>query len=293
MKDQYHKILKDGLKDEVSVNEEWEHLSSTIKEKDKQRNPKKKKTRFSLSFLKYAAAILAGFIVSSATFLCIKQEPDRNNIGNYKVHTEKGKQSFIELPDGSKIWLNACTTIEYAADYGIANRDIDLDGEAYFEVAKNKALPFVVKTKGINVKALGTAFNISAYPDDMKLVTTLFSGEVSVQPTLTKEEVLLQPNQILIYHKDIQQIEKKDSPDKKGVEWRNGILAFDMLQMNEITKMLERNYDIFFKYENERIKTLQFSGAFRNNESINDVLKIISTNTSIGYIINKDTIIFK
>ena len=82
----------------------------------------------------------------------------------------------MQLPDGTRVWINSCTTLEYAENYGHSNRSIYLDGEAYFEVAKNKDLPFVVKANGIDVKAIGTAFNVSAYMEDSQLTTTLFKG---------------------------------------------------------------------------------------------------------------------
>lgn len=294
MKDQYVRLLKNALKDEVDVHEEWQRLSSKIKEEKIEPQKQTQKTkRFPLSLLKYAAAIILGFTISSVPLVWTKEAPEQIAIGSYKLHTDKGEKSYIELPDGSKVWLNTCTTLEYASDYGITNRNIHLNGEAYFEVAKNKEIPFIVKTNGIDVKALGTAFNISAYSDDTELITTLYSGQVSVQPTLTKQEVLLAPNQMAVYYKDRHRIEKKESDDYEGIQWRDGILSFEMMQLEDIAKMLERNYDIVFQYENQRIRKLHFSGTFRSSESINDILKVITTNTSIGYQVNKDTIVFR
>lgn len=294
MKEQYVRLLKSALKDEVDVREEWQRLSSKIKEEKIESQTQTQKTkRFPLSLLKYAAAILLGFAISSVALLWTKEKPARIAVGTYKLHTDKGEKSYIELPDGSKVWLNTCTTLEYASDYGVTNRSIHLDGEAYFEVAKNKDIPFIVKTHDIDVKALGTSFNISAYSDDTKLVTTLYSGQVSVQPTLTKQELLLAPNQMAVYYKDRHQIEKISSGENDGLQWRDGILSFEMMQLEDIARMLERNYDIVFHYENQRIKKLNFSGTFHSSESINDILKVITTNTSIGYQINKDTIVFK
>lgn len=127
--------------------------------------------------------------------------------GTYKLVTLKGEKSYLQLPDGTKVWLNSCTTIQYAEDYGRSNRNIHLSGEAYFEVARNEKKPFIVKANGIDVKALGTAFNISAYPEDTQLITTLFSGKVAVQPTLTKQQIMLAPNQVAIYYKSRNKIE--------------------------------------------------------------------------------------
>lgn len=291
MKKQYSKLLKNALKDEVNVHDEWQRLSAKI-EKGSQPQQQNEK-RFSLPLLKYAAAILLGFAISSITLLWPKEELEQIAVGTYKLHTDKGEKSNIELPDGSKVWLNTCTTLEYSQGYGMTNRDIYLNGEAYFEVAKNKEIPFIVKTKGIDIKALGTAFNISAYDDDTKLVTTLYSGQVSVHPILTKEDILLDPNQMAIYYKDRHRIEKIEFNEDKNIQWRDGIFSFEMIRLGEIVKMLERNYDIVFQYENQRIRELNFSGTFQSNESIVDIIKVITTNTSIDYQIKKDTIVFR
>lgn len=293
MKDEYLRILKSSLKDEVDVYQEWRRLSSQIgKEKGISQN-NKENSHFSLRIFKYAAAVCLGILLASAASLLVEKSPEQVIAGNYKVRTDKGEKSYVELPDGTKVWLNTCTTLEYSSDYGINNRDINLNGEAYFEVAKNKELPFIVKTNGVNVKALGTAFNISAYSDDTELVTTLYSGQVAVQPTLTKQEVLLNPNQMAVYYKDRHRIETMAAGEKGGLQWREGILVFDMMHLDEITKLLERNYNVVFRYENQRIKKLQFSGTFKNTESINDILKVVTTNTRIGFRMEKDTIVFE
>ena len=172
-------------------------------------------------------------------------------------------------------------------------RIVKLNGEAYFEVAKNKDLPFVVKANGIDVKAIGTAFNVSAYMEDSQLTTTLFNGKVAVQPTLTKQEVLLEPNQVAVYDKSRNKIEVVPYDKKLFAQWRGGFLSFEMMYLQDITKLLERNYNVVFRYENQGIKKLRFSGSFRNNEDLSEILNVIKTNTGIRYQILKDTIVIK
>lgn len=289
MKKYIKDIIEECLKDEVEVNKEWERLFSSIEEKD---IPKMKTRRQFLQYMKYAAAVLLGVGVSLTMSYLANQE-DSSIVGNYKLVTSKGEKSYLQLPDGTKVWLNSCTTLEYAENYGHSNRDIYLDGEAYFEVAKNKDLPFVVKTSGIDVKALGTAFNISAYMEDSRLITTLFNGKVAVQPTLTKQEVLLEPNQVAVYDKSRNRIEVMPYDKKQFAQWKGGFLSFEMMHLQDITKLLERNYNVVFRYENQGIKNLKFSGSFRNNEDLSEILNVIKTNTGIRYQILKDTIVIK
>lgn len=289
MKEYIKNIIAESLKDEVDVDREWERLLSSI---EKKTISKMKTRRLFLQYMKYAAAVLLGIGISLSTLYLTNQE-NLSTVGNYKLVTSKGEKSYLQLPDGTKVWLNSCTTLEYAENYGHSNRSIYLNGEAYFEVAKNKDLPFVVKANGIDVKALGTAFNISAYMEDSQLTTTLFNGKVAVQPTLTKQEVLLEPNQVAVYDKSRNKIEVVPYDKKQFAQWRGGFLSFEMMYLQDITKLLERNYNVVFRYENQGIKNLKFSGSFRNNEDLSEILNVIKTNTGIRYQILKDTIVIK
>lgn len=289
MKEYIKNIIAESLKDEVDVDREWERLFSSI---EKKTISKMKTRRLFLQYMKYAAAVVLGIGVSLSTLYLTNQEI-LSTVGNYKLVTSKGEKSYLQLPDGTKVWLNSCTTLEYAENYGHSNRSIYLDGEAYFEVAKNKDLPFVVKANGIDVKAIGTAFNVSAYMEDSQLTTTLFNGKVAVQPTLTKQEVLLEPNQVAVYDKSRNKIEVVPYDKKLFAQWRGGFLSFKMMYLQDITKLLERNYNVVFRYENQGIKKLRFSGSFRNNEDLSEILNVIKTNTGIRYQILKDTIVIK
>ena len=281
MKEYIKNIIAESLKDEVDVDREWERLFSSI---EKKTITKMKTRRLFLQYMKYAAAVVLGIGISLSTLYLTNQE---------NLVTSKGEKSYLQLPDGTKVWLNSCTTLEYAENYGHSNRSIYLDGEAYFEVAKNKDLPFVVKANGIDVKAIGTAFNVSAYMEDSQLTTTLFNGKVAVQPTLTKQEVLLEPNQVAVYDKSRNKIEVVPYDKKLFAQWRGGFLSFEMMYLQDITKLLERNYNVIFRYENQGIKKLRFSGSFRNNEDLSEILNVIKTNTGIRYQILKDTIVIK
>lgn len=289
MKEYIKNIIAESLKDEVDVDREWERLFSSI---EKKTISKMKTRRLFLQYMKYAAAVVLGIGVSLSTLYLTNQE-NLSTVGNYKLVTSKGEMSYLQLPDGTRVWLNSCTTLEYAENYGHSNRSIYLDGEAYFEVAKNKDLPFVVKANGIDVKAIGTAFNVSAYMEDSQLTTTLFNGKVAVQPTLTKQEVLLEPNQVAVYDKSRNKIEVVPYDKKLFAQWRGGFLSFKMMYLQDITKLLERNYNVVFRYENQGIKKLRFSGSFRNNEDLSEILNVIKTNTGIRYQILKDTIVIK
>lgn len=291
MKNYINNIIKESVEDEVNVDQEWDRLLLSLNHQTSPSTMPGRK-RVILQTLRYVAAILIGAIISFSA-LYFTNQGTTERAGTYKMVTYKGEKSYLQLPDGTKVWLNSCTTLEYAQDYGLSNRAISLNGEAYFEVAKNKDLPFIVKTNGVNVEALGTVFNVCAYGEDAQLMTTLFSGKVAVQPTLTGQQVLLEPNQVAVYDKNKNKIEVIPYDKKHFAQWKNGFLSFEMMNMQDITKLLERNYNVIFRYENQGIKKLRFSGSFRNSEDLSEILNVIKTNTGIHYEIKKDTIVIK
>lgn len=292
MKKYVKHIMEESLQDEVDVDKEWSRLYRVIVKKQNLNSIAGMRKRLYMQGIKYAAAVVLGGLLSAAVFYFPKEETPILSY-SYKMVTEKGEKSFLQLPDGSKVWLNTATVLEYAADYGITNRDIHLNGEAYFEVAKNEKIPFIVKTGNIDVTAVGTAFNVYAYKDDPRLVTTLFEGKVAVQPTQTKQRVLLAPNEVAVYYKEKNRIETMPYNKQMFARWREGGLSFEMMYLEDIAKLLERNYNVVFLFDNQKIKKLRFSGHFNNNEALSEILKVIKTNTGINYHALKDTIIIK
>ena len=292
MKDYIKNIIEENLNDEVDVEKEWKRFSASRLSSGPTRSVAQGMRKMSRQFSRYAAAVLIGFGVSLVTFHLIARE-DMTEVGICKAVTLKGEKTQLQLPDGTKVWLNSCTTIEYAENYGHDNRDIHLTGEAYFEVAKNENTPFTVRVCGVEVKALGTAFNISAYPEDEQLVTTLFCGAVVIQPALTRQQITLAPDQVAVYHKNDNKIEVMPYDRNLFAQWRGGYLTFDMMYLQDITKLLERNYNVVFRYENQKIKNFKFSGSFRNSEDLTEILDVIRTNTGIRYQKRRDTIVIR
>ena len=254
-----------------------------------QENQKRQEVFKLKSVLRYAAAIVGVMVLAAGLAYWFRNKAEELVVAS----AAHGQVREMLLPDGTKVWLNQSSVLKYPRAFEGKERHVYLDGEAYFEVAKNKDLPFVVKANGIDVKAIGTAFNVSAYMEDSQLTTTLFNGKVAVQPTLTKQEVLLEPNQVAVYDKSRNKIEVVPYDKKLFAQWRGGFLSFEMMYLQDITKLLERNYNVVFRYENQGIKKLRFSGSFRNNEDLSEILNVIKTNTGIRYQILKDTIVIK
>ncbi|MDX9881166.1 MAG: DUF4974 domain-containing protein [Prolixibacteraceae bacterium] len=200
-----------------------------------------------------------------------------------------GSKTNLKLNDGSFVWLNAGTTLRVDPQFGTRNRNIQLEGEACFEVAKNKKLPLVVKAKEISVTALGTKFNVKAYPDEAAVQTILIEGLVKLQNHTTGKpsEVLLKPGQKAVFNPSDNQFTVLDSPDVYEVSWTTNKWVIKNTTLGELSRLLERRYNVDFTFSDERIKTYEFGGTIKD-ETIEQVLTAISYSSPLKYkLINK------
>ena len=292
MKERTKKIAEDSFASEVNLKNEWNRLLGSIQKENKPVG----KTRIIGKYLQMAAGYAAAVLVGAAlvfVFTHTRTLPEQVQGGSFIVQTDNSDRSFTQLPDGSRIWLNKGTKIEYNQQFGIRNRNVLLNGEAYFEVAKNKKLAFVVKTKSIDVTALGTSFNVNAYDDGNEVTTTLYTGKVNVQSTLTGYKTILNPFEVAVFSKTKDKITTYvfTGPDKPV--WMEPEFRFDMLPLIDITKQLEHNYNVVFVYRNQKIKHLKFSGTFDRDEKLDEILRVIKINTNIDYSIKNDSVIIK
>lgn len=292
MKERTKKIAEDSFASEVNLKNEWNRLLGSIQKENKPVG----KTRIIGKYLQMAAGYVAAVLVGAAlvfVFTHTRTLPEQVQGGSFIVQTDNSDRSFTQLPDGSRIWLNKGTKIEYNQQFGIRNRNVLLNGEAYFEVAKNKKLAFVVKTKSIDVTALGTSFNVNAYDDGNEVTTTLYTGKVNVQSTLTGYKTILNPFEVAVFSKTKDKITTYvfTGPDKPV--WMEPEFRFDMLPLIDITKQLEHNYNVVFVYRNQKIKHLKFSGTFDRDEKLDEILRVIKINTNIDYAIRNDSVIIK
>lgn len=207
----------------------------------------------------------------------------------YIVSADKGQRANLTLPDGTKVWLNSHTRIIYDGDYGKNERSIFLSGEAYFEVAKDKEHRFVVKTDDLEVEALGTTFNVKAYDEDTELIATLFEG--SIRATTQSECILLSGEQCVHYNRQQRKLAIGDSTNVRYARmWRDNALAFNGETLSEIAVLLNRIYDVNIQFVSEEIKDYKFYGVIKNN-SLENVIELISLTVPIIYEIQQDTIV--
>jgi transmembrane sensor len=195
------------------------------------------------------------------------------------ITTPKGAETQVILPDGTKVWLNAESSIKFPAFFSSIERKVELTGEGYLEVFENKKSPFKVLVKGVEVQVLGTHFNISAYGSNDQVTTTLLQG--SVKLASKGIEAVLKPGQSgENNHKGKFTVQNVDVED--AVAWKNGYFIFHSESIESIMTKAARWYDVEVVYQPE-VKDIQFEGKMARYESINELLKNLELTGEIRF----------
>jgi transmembrane sensor len=195
-----------------------------------------------------------------------------NSVEYATLTTPRGKQQQLVLHDGTKVWLNAASSIRFPSSFTGDTREVEITGEAYFEVAENKTKPFIVHAGQSKVEVLGTHFNVMAYGNENSLQTTLLEGSVKFRHG--DKTVLLKPGQQsqLTSNKEIVLI--RDADVETAVAWKNGKQAFSKSDIRFIMRQIERWYDIDVEYKGE-VPKRTFSGDISRSANLSELLKLL------------------
>ncbi len=196
-------------------------------------------------------------------------EDDSNPGGLNTIAVPAGGQYQVILPDGTAVWLNALSSLTYPTAFKGKSREVTLRGEAYFEVAKDPSRPFIARVDEMNVRVLGTHFNINAY-DSKRYRTTLLEG--SVQVSKAHKAALLKPGQQSVLNFDNESIKVAEVNINKTVAWKNGYFMFQDDKIKDIMAQISRWYDVEVEFEGA-VSQEAFGGIYSRNKDINELLK--------------------
>ena len=190
------------------------------------------------------------------------------------LHTPRGGQYQLTLPDGTRVWLNAASSITYPVAFIGKDRPVQISGEAYLEVATNKDKPFIVNVEGGSaIEVLGTQFNVNSYSDENSVKTTLLEGSIKVTAG-PNAAVTLKPGQQA--QLTMQHLSVDNSADtEKVLAWKNGLFDFDGASLQEVLRQLSRWYDVDVVYE-KGVPNIQFEGEISRNIQLSDLLKVLA-----------------
>ena len=293
-------------------------IQEKITERGIRRLPVKELRVRLLTLYRIAATLLVLVTLGIISLLLFnKPKTPETNSSFVETTAPKGSRSLITLADGTTVWLNADTRLRYPVDYGTTNRNVYLDGEAYFKVVRNRKLPFRVYTSDITVTALGTAFNVKAYRDEGIIETTLEEGSIRIDPMKkgkdegTGKPVFLKPRQNAVFQKQegnmavsdqAQPGEKaKVTPDEKlkslevivntvpdtrlFTSWKDPRWIFKNEKLGSLVPKLERRYDVNIVFVDKTLENYAFNGILLE-ESLEQVLAAIRLTAPIRYEIN-------
>jgi len=249
-----------------------------------------KRKAFQLRPWMYAAAmIIVVFICGTIAFQSGKSVI-RNQLTQISIEAPYGSKTKLYLPDGTLVWLNAGSKMSYAQDFGINERTLNLTGEAYFEVTKNKHIPFKVHTEELDVKVLGTKFNFRNYKDDLEAKVCLLEGKVALNTR--EKETILHPDQQALLDKKTGKLSVSGTKAAYSAEWTNDRLYFDEVLLSDIIKELERSYDVKITVADDTLNTIRFYGNFRKREqSIQEIMDVLSSTDKMTYTMNGKNIV--
>ena len=208
-----------------------------------------------------------------------------------EMHTlliPRGGEFHMELADGTQVWLNSESKLTYPARFMGGTREVAMEGEVCFQVAKNEAQPFIVRTGGIAVKVLGTVFNVDAYPDNGRIATTLVEGKVEIQAGDEKQTLL--PDQQAVLEKG-KGIEVKKVYAEDYISWIGGVFHFTEASLEEIMQKLSRWYNFEFFFANADVKDAHFTLNIRRYENVSDILSKIEKTGRAHFNINGRTVV--
>lgn len=211
-----------------------------------------------------------------------------------ELKTPRGGGYNLTLADGSRVWLNAGSSLRFPVSFTDSTRQVYLEGEAYFQVSHN-GKPFIVTSGDMDVRVLGTSFNVLAYPDEQQLVTTLVEGSVRIDlesgNNIAASSRVLSPDDQAVVRTTEAAIEVSKVNTSQYTSWIEGKLEFHNEDLDRVMKRLARWYDFEYKFENSEAKKFHFSARFDNTENISSILEMLELTTEVKFELMENTIV--
>ncbi|SNZ00421.1 FecR family protein [Flagellimonas pacifica] len=270
-----YRATKNPFEETIDMAEEKAKFFSSVNPIDRKRHRIQK-------VLKYAAVVVLFISIAGITY----QNLSSNSI---TIETGYGEERQVALSDGSVVWLNAGSKISFEED---APRTIQLSGEAFFEVSKDKTRPFTVETPdNVVVKALGTSFNVKAYPENTYLETTLLTGKVEVSSErYFEEKIIMLPNDnIRIAKADGIPIKSIIQNKQQVLAWRSGKIRFENTPFKSIASDLSNQLNVKLVFENKSIAGSRFTASFDKSTPVEEMLEVLKASKNFEYHLNQRT----
>lgn len=270
----YARSLNSFLIRHINKERNWKYVSNEI-------NHSGQLIKLIASFSKYAAIFL---LAISIGIMLPKYIAKRSQSLAYNsIKMEWGQMGKMTLSDGTKIWLNAGTTLEYPTTFASQERTVKLNGEAQFKVARNSKIPFEVITKTGIVKVYGTTFNVASYDDDPEMVVTLIEGKVAIENDKGDQLAILNPSEQISVSKQTGKAKLKLVDTQFYSSWINGRILLQETKLADLATLLRRWFNVDINLVGENLGDLRISGTIIKNKPLEPFLKILERMYGIKY----------
>lgn len=259
---------------------------SLLNQPDNRADNQKKKRTVSFRKIGYELAKIAAILIIfwGSTKLFETNTTEESIITYQTLYVPAGQRAELILPDSTRVWLNAHSKLIYPVSFGKGNRQVELNGEAYFNVVHNEKQPFIVKTRQMDIQVLGTEFNVTSYSSDFEV--SLLRGCIELSsPSISstyrmkeKEHIKLKDNKLII----------NNITDYDYFRWKEGLICFNNESVATIIEKLKLYYDINIETHNKKFLNSRYSGKFRTKDGIEQVLKVLQIEHKFSYTKNND-----
>ncbi len=270
-----------------------EHFYQLVRQRE---STKQQVKRHLLRLTRVAAIVLPVISASLLTYVWTTHTHDITYAAvTCELTVPYGSQSEMRLPDNSYVWLNAGSSLVYSEDPEKGTRQVELEGEAYFEIAPDSLKPMCIRSQNIQIQVVGTSFNVRAYGDDDLIDVTLVSGKVDVFTggEQREEMIELEPNRMLRFHKETSEYEVIYVNGRDATAWKNGCFRFRNQPFPQIARTLERKYNIPMIIESEKLHQEFFSGSFSVSKSLDDILREVDVDRKYTWTRTGDSLVIR
>lgn len=287
---QYKKVWALTAKTKGNQDENWNIISSKL--------VRPKKHLITINYWTIAAGFLLvfGLGVMMQYILPQKSEEQFAYLAETRIEVPLGQMSNVVLPDGTTVQLNSGTKLVYSGKFNSGERVVSLEGEAFFDVTKDQAHPFVIKTNLLDFSVYGTSFNIQAYPEDQVINTTLVEGSLGIIGKGGNEITRLVPGENASYSENDKQLQVAQVNLEMFTSWKDGLVTFRNEKLKDIARKIERWYNVEIVIKNARLGEELYLGTILKNKPVDQILEVFALTSSLKYQIvpraNERTLIY-
>ena len=233
---------------------------------------------------RYAVAVVAAVGIFFGARYSGRQSI-RQEFADISVSAPMGSNTQVTLPDGTQVWLNAGSRLTYSQGFGVDDRTVHIEGEGYFEVARNEEIPFMMRSEALRLQVLGTKFDFRDYPDDDLVEVSLVEGSVELSSLLEGgASVRLKPDQRCVLDKQSGRMHVESVSARQSAVWTEGRLFFDEEPLERIARTLAHSYNVEVRIERDELRQVRFYGVFaRREQNIGEVLDILTQTGKVRY----------